>query len=178
VYDIVAVEIVDSSKDLLDCLRGVLLGELALLANAVEQLAAGGQLGDDVVLVPRFKPVHELDNVRVLEALEHVKLVPYHPLVTFYILLENNLDGDLAHRAVGLAHDAIGAGAKRASESVLGFLIVAIWLALEATEHSGDWRHEGHEYQHKRLIEGSRRESGIASAPHWMHEMGGKGEMM
>lgn len=49
--DVVLVEVVDGLEDLANGLRGILLGELALFANSVEQLAAGGQLGDDVVLV-------------------------------------------------------------------------------------------------------------------------------
>ena len=49
--DIVLVQVVDRAQDLFDGLGRVLLGELALLANAVEQLSAGRELGDDVVLV-------------------------------------------------------------------------------------------------------------------------------
>lgn len=51
VDDLVLVEIVDSGKDLLDSLGGVLLGELALLADAVEKLSACRQLGDNVELI-------------------------------------------------------------------------------------------------------------------------------
>jgi hypothetical protein len=51
VDDVVLVEVVDGLEDLADGLRGILLSELALLADPVEQLATGGQLGDDVVLV-------------------------------------------------------------------------------------------------------------------------------
>jgi hypothetical protein len=49
--DIVLVQVVDGAQDLLEGLGGVLLGELAALADAVEQLAAGRQFGDDVELV-------------------------------------------------------------------------------------------------------------------------------
>src|SRR3569833_1046757 len=49
--DVLGVEIVDGAEHLLDGLRGILLCELALLADPVEQLAARRQLGDDVVLV-------------------------------------------------------------------------------------------------------------------------------
>ncbi len=49
--DIVLVQVVDGVEDLLERLGGILLGELAALADAVEQLAAGRQLGDDVELV-------------------------------------------------------------------------------------------------------------------------------
>lgn len=44
-------EVVYGIQDLPDGLGGIFLRELALLANPVEQLSAGGQLGDDVVLV-------------------------------------------------------------------------------------------------------------------------------
>ncbi len=49
--DVVLVQIVDGFHDLPDGLRGILLGEPALLGNSVEQLSADRQLGDDVVLV-------------------------------------------------------------------------------------------------------------------------------
>lgn len=51
VNDVVVVQVVDSIEDLADRLGGVFLCELSLLANAVEQLAAGSQLGHDVVFV-------------------------------------------------------------------------------------------------------------------------------
>lgn len=93
--NVVLVQVVHRIQDLFDGLRCILLGELALLTNPVEQLASGRKLGDNVVLVlntyqissstsngshqgrvavsyPRFEPVHKLDNVRVLEPLEHV----------------------------------------------------------------------------------------------------------
>ncbi len=44
-------EVVDGAEYLLDGLGGVFLGELALLADAVEQLAARGQLRDYVEFV-------------------------------------------------------------------------------------------------------------------------------
>lgn len=49
--DVLAVKIVHRSKHLFDGLRSVFLREFALLANAVEQLAPGRQLRDDVVFV-------------------------------------------------------------------------------------------------------------------------------
>lgn len=57
---------------------------------------------------PRLKPVMELDNVWVLHLLQHFQLVVDHLLVTADILLQDDLDGDLAIWAVGLADDAIG----------------------------------------------------------------------
>jgi hypothetical protein len=51
VDDVVVVQVVDSLEDLSDSLGSVLLRELSLLANAVEQLAACGQLGHDVIFI-------------------------------------------------------------------------------------------------------------------------------
>lgn len=51
VDNIVLVEIVDGVEDLADGLSGILLGEPALLANTVEQLSSGSELGDNVVFV-------------------------------------------------------------------------------------------------------------------------------
>lgn len=132
--DIVLVEIVDGAQDLLNGLGGVLLGELALLANSVEQLSTGGKFCDDIVLVlqedqsqrldlcaqsrcclggthSRLEPVNELDDVRVLETLEHIQLVEDHALVAPHVLLQDDLDSNPAIRALGLPDDAIGARA-------------------------------------------------------------------
>ena len=51
VNDVLVVEVVDSVKHLANGLGSVLFSKLSLLANAVEQLAAGCQLGDNVVFV-------------------------------------------------------------------------------------------------------------------------------
>lgn len=128
------VQIVDGIEHLADRLGGVLLGELPLLANTVEQLSARSQLRDDVVLVlppvspapalcnqlphPRLEPVVEFDDVRVLQALQHLQLVVHHLLVAPHILLEDDLDRDLALRTVGLADNAICARAQRLAEAV------------------------------------------------------------
>ena len=140
VDNIFPVQVVDRIQNLLDGLRGVLLRELALLADPVEQLAACGQLGDDVVLVldegpcqlrtfsisgtpatySRLEPVDKLDNVRVLESLQHLQLVKHHALVAADVLLQDDLDGDAAVGAIGLPDDAIGARAQGAPEPVLG----------------------------------------------------------
>lgn len=106
---------------------------------------------------PGLEPVDKLDNVGVLEALQHVQLVVDHALIALDVLLQDDLDGDLASRAVGLADDAIRAGTQGSAESVLGprrtgvkegrvcrrcegcaLLVVALGLAIEAVEHSGD----------------------------------------
>lgn len=51
--DVVLVEVVDGVENLLDGLGGILLGELALVADSIEQFAAGSKLGDNVELVLR-----------------------------------------------------------------------------------------------------------------------------
>jgi hypothetical protein len=53
VDDVILVEIIDRFKDLPDGLGSVLLGEFALLTNAVEQLSTSRQLGYNVVFVLR-----------------------------------------------------------------------------------------------------------------------------
>lgn len=50
-HNIIEVKIVNSLKYLAYCLGGVLLGELAVLADPVEEFSASRQLGDYVVLV-------------------------------------------------------------------------------------------------------------------------------
>ncbi len=49
--DVVLVQIIDGFHNLPDGLRGILLGEPALLGDSVEQLSTDRQLGDNVVLV-------------------------------------------------------------------------------------------------------------------------------
>jgi len=60
----------------------------------------------------------ELDNVRVLHALQHLQLIVHHLLVATDVLFQDDLNSDLALGAVGLADDAISAGAQRLSEAV------------------------------------------------------------
>lgn len=60
-YNVLVVQVVDRFKDLLDRLRGVLFGELALITNAVKQLSTGGQLCHNVVFV---LPVSESCSVQ------------------------------------------------------------------------------------------------------------------
>lgn len=55
--DIVLVQIVDRTKDLLYGLRPILLGKPALLTDPVEQLSSGRKLGDDVILVLKRGPI-------------------------------------------------------------------------------------------------------------------------
>lgn len=49
--DVVLVQVVNGVEDLPDSLRGIFLGELAPVANAIEKLSSCGQLGDNVELV-------------------------------------------------------------------------------------------------------------------------------
>lgn len=56
----------------------------------------------------------------VLQALKHVELVIDHPLVALDVLLQDDLDSDLALWAIGLSDDAIGACAERPTEAIFG----------------------------------------------------------
>lgn len=69
---------------------------------------------------PRLEPVHKFDDMGVLQALKHVKLVVDHPLVALDILLQDDLDSDLAFWAVGLSDNSIGTCAECSSEAVFG----------------------------------------------------------
>lgn len=60
----------------------------------------------------------ELDNVRVLHALQHLQLIVHHLLVAAHILLQDDLDSDLALGAVSFADDTVGSGAECLSEAV------------------------------------------------------------
>lgn len=129
-------EIVDRIQDLPDGLRGVLLRELAILADPVEQLSTSSQLSDDVVFVllsisprtychqllwthPRLKPVVEMDDVRVVQRLQHLQLIIDHLLVALDILLEDDLHSDLSSAAFSLANNAICASAQCLPKPVL-----------------------------------------------------------
>lgn len=49
----------------------------------------------------------ELDNVRVLHALQHLQLIVHHLLVAPDIFLQDDFDSDLAFRALGLSDNAV-----------------------------------------------------------------------
>jgi hypothetical protein len=68
----------------------------------------------------------ELDNVWVTHALKHLQLVVDHLLVAPHVLLQNDLDCDLALRAVSLADDAIRAGTQRLPESITRPVVTTI----------------------------------------------------
>jgi hypothetical protein len=56
--------------------------------------------------------------VRVLHALQHLQLIVDHLLVSADVLLQDDLDSDLALGAVSLTDDAICASSQRLSEAV------------------------------------------------------------
>lgn len=53
--DVLIMEIVHCFKNLFYRLRGILLSELALVANAIKQLPAGRKLGDEIKLVLQIR---------------------------------------------------------------------------------------------------------------------------
>lgn len=58
---------------------------------------------------PRLKPVNELDDVGVVQLLQHLEFVIDHLLIASDILLQDDLDGDFALGGVGFANDSISA---------------------------------------------------------------------
>lgn len=61
--------------------------------------------------------------MRVLQALKHLQLIVDHLLVALDILFEDDLDRNLALRAIRLAHDSVCAGAERFAETVFGSVV-------------------------------------------------------
>ena len=47
---------------------------------------------------PGLEPIKELDNVGVLEALEHLQFVVDHLVIALYVLLQDDLDGAFSLR--------------------------------------------------------------------------------
>jgi hypothetical protein len=76
----------------------------------------------------------------VLDTLKHLQLIVDHVLIALDDFLEYDLDCDLLAIDFGFTDDSIGTSAQGPSESVLSLLIVAVWLAMEAVEHAGNWR--------------------------------------
>jgi len=56
----------------------------------------------------------------VFKPLQEIELVKYHLLIPLDVLLQDDLDGHPAIGALGLPDDAIGAGAERTTEAILG----------------------------------------------------------
>jgi hypothetical protein len=51
VDNLVLVEVVNGVKHLLNCLGSILFGKFPLFANSLEELSAGGKLGNNIELV-------------------------------------------------------------------------------------------------------------------------------
>lgn len=85
---------------------------------------------------PRLEPVVKLDNVGVLHALKHLKLVVDHLFVAPHVLLQNDLDSNLSLWTIRLPHDAIGAGTQCLSKAVSGsaIIVLSFIVACEALE--------------------------------------------
>lgn len=132
------VQIVDGVQDLFDGLRSIFLCEFTVFTDAIEQFTTRCQLGDDIVFIlegismtvlclsnghvetdPRLEPVDEVDNVRVVQRLQHLQFIVDHLLIPLHILLEDDLDGNFSRAAVGFTDNAICTRAEGPSESVL-----------------------------------------------------------
>ncbi len=118
-YDALVVEIDDGVGDGANDVGGILLVVVATLADAVEQLAAHAEVGDEVEVVHGLKVVDERDDAAVTlgDALEGGDLVAHHVLAASHELLGDDLAGVvLAGLDVhGLLDDGIGALAERAA---------------------------------------------------------------
>jgi hypothetical protein len=125
VNDIIIVKVVDSFEYLTNSLRGILFSESSLFADSIEQLSSRCKLCDDIVFVlehlstmllfprsrsshPGLEPIHKFDNMRVFHPLEHFEFIVNHLLVAFYILLEDNLYGDLSSGTFCFSDDTVG----------------------------------------------------------------------
>lgn len=72
--DAFGVEVVNAVQDLLQKLRGLLLGQRLLLGQEVEELAAGHQLQDQDHVRLVLKDVVQRDDVAVLDLSQDVDL--------------------------------------------------------------------------------------------------------
>jgi hypothetical protein len=70
------------------------------------------------VSYPRLKPIHELDDVGMFHALQHLKLIIHHLLIALHVLLKDDLHCDLASRAVCLPDNAIGPSTEGSTKAV------------------------------------------------------------
>jgi hypothetical protein len=68
----------------------------------------------------------EADNVGVLHLLQHLQLVVDHLFIPLDILLQDDLDGDLAVGAVSLSDNAIGSSTQCFSEAISGPAVVGL----------------------------------------------------
>lgn len=67
---------------------------------------------------PRLEPVDEVDNVWVVQRLQHLQFVVDHLLIALHILLEDDLDGHLSRTAVCFTDNAICTRAQCPPEAV------------------------------------------------------------
>jgi hypothetical protein len=104
-----------------------------------------------------LEPIKELDNVGVLEALEHLQFVVDHLVVAFDVLLQDDLDGAFSLGWLCFSDDAVGSSSESPAKLVLGsvvamsvgvlwvggvldeLLVIAVGLAVEFVEHAGDY---------------------------------------
>lgn len=108
-------------------MRSVFLSKFPIFADSIEQLPTSGELRNKVEFVLSchgeirsvgtqrkptylgFEPVDEVDNVRVVESLQHFELIVDHLFITPDILLQDDFDGNLLSAGFRLADNAIGA---------------------------------------------------------------------
>lgn len=69
--------------------------------------------------------------MRVAQCLQHPQFVVDHLFIAFNTFFENDLDSTFVSLILGFPHDSVGPGSEGLSEPILGFLIIAIRLALQ-----------------------------------------------
>lgn len=123
--NVMLMKVVHRAQNFTDDSRCILLCEFSVLTNPVKQFTTSSQLRNNVVLVlsfcksydtdrtcgntcPRLKPVHKTDYVGMIQSLEQIKLIVNHLLVSFDILLENDLHCDFSRRSVGFPNNPVG----------------------------------------------------------------------
>lgn len=73
--DVNAVQVVDSLQNLAHDLRGILLGEFSILANAIKQFTARRKLSNDIIFIlPRESQPRETKQKRVDGPMEKAKI--------------------------------------------------------------------------------------------------------
>lgn len=138
VHNVLAVQVIDGLEDVLHGLSGILFGELAIIADSVEELASGSELGDNVELLLALEPVLEGDDVWVVALLEQRELFNYHVVVSLEVFLDNDLDGHLfAGRVLFCVLDNTeGTGSQGLAKLVVGLLVVGRWLTRDFVDQA------------------------------------------
>ena len=90
---------------------------------------------------PRLEPIDKANDMGMVQPLEHLQLVIHHLLVALHVLLQDNLDGDLARGAVGLPDDAIGTSTQSPTEFVSASKPFASVAALTSSHLAESWAH-------------------------------------